>query len=57
MFSFFSNINSHSILDIQRLIKTMLIFKNVPNFLKINFLLKDNCFTEFHCFLSNLNMN
>ena len=23
----------------------------------INFLLKDNCFTEFCCFLSNLNMN
>ena len=28
------------------------------NFFKlINFLLKDNCFTEFCCFQSNLNMN
>ena len=29
-----------------------LIFKKI-----YLFLLKDNCFTEFYCFLSNLNMN
>ena len=27
------------------------------SFFKINFLLKDNCFTEFSCFPSNLNLN
>jgi len=27
------------------------------SFFKLIFLLKDNCFTEFCCFLSNLNMN
>ena len=31
---------------------------NISGFLlKFIFLLKDNCFTEFCCFLSNLNMN
>ena len=32
-------------------------FKYEPFFLFICFLLKDNCFTEFCCFLSNLYMN
>ena len=45
------------------LLSICLIWINVclgllPTFKKlIYFLLKDNCFTEFFCFLSNLNMN
>ena len=43
-------------------IKIMATYKKEGNlllnfFLFLNFLLKDNCFTEFCCFLSNLNMN
>ena len=38
---------------------TLHIFKTTlkASFKLIYFLLKDNCFTEFFCFLSNLNMN
>ena len=33
------------------------VMYSLPHFFKIIFLLKDNCFTGFCCFLSNLNVN
>ena len=38
-------------------LKTKLYLTIILFFKLINFLLKDNCFTEFCCFLSNLNTN
>ena len=44
-------LTSHCSLHIRQIISFL------HSFFLINFLLKDNCFTEFFCFLSDLNMN